>query len=230
MELITNRTLILGGTSSLAQTLFRFARDESHEITTTYRGGLCKNRDININWLNLELSERESVEKFLDALSDTQFNKVFFLIGAVTNRHFLEMSHSEMLRYYSTYVVNALYLLQGCLKNIKPTSSIIVMSSRAGSNASYDVHYSAAKSALEAYVRSSAGALPVNQSIIGISCGLVENSRMFLDMKPEHQESHKNRAGGRLIAVEELCSQIWKLSDESTSVNNGKVIHVGPVY
>ena len=94
------------------------------------------------------------------------------------------MSHSEMLRYYSTYVVNALYLLQGCLKNIKPTSSIIVMSSRAGSNASYDVHYSAAKSALEAYVRSSAGALPVNQSIIGISCGLVENSRMFLDMKP----------------------------------------------
>ena len=148
----------------------------------------------------------------------------------MTNRHLLDISYSAILRYYSTYVVNALYLLQRCLKNIKPTSSIIVMSSKAGSNASYDVHYSAAKSAVENYFRSSAGALAGNQSIIGISCGLVENSRMSLDMKPKHRESHKNRARGRLITAEELYSQIWKLIDERTSVKNGKVIHVGPVY
>jgi NAD(P)-dependent dehydrogenase (short-subunit alcohol dehydrogenase family) len=104
------------------------------------------------------------------------------------------------------------------------------MSSRAGSNASYDVHYSAVKSALEGYVRSSARTLSSNQSIIGISSGLIQNSRMYLDMKPEHRESHIERAGESLITVEELCSQIWNLSADKSSENNGKIIHLGPVY
>jgi NAD(P)-dependent dehydrogenase (short-subunit alcohol dehydrogenase family) len=230
MESSAKQILVIGGSSSLVQTLCRFAKDDSYEITATFRGDLCQKRDIHIKWLKLELSDQFSVEKFLDDLNDTQFDKVFFMIGAVTKKHFLEMSYSEMMQYYSIYIVNALYLLQRCLKNIKSTSSIIVMSSRSASNASYDVHYSAAKAALESYVRSSARALAVNQSIVGISSGLIQNSRMYFDMKPEHRESHKNRAGGRLITVEELCLQLWSLSGNDNTENNGRIIDVGPVY
>lgn len=183
--------LIIGGTPILAKTIMNFSKNESFSITATYRGGVRLYLERQGTWLHLELSEKSSIEKFPIELKDLKFNKTFFLIGALTNTYFLDMSHEDLTVYYSTYVVNALYLLQRCLKNIKPTSSIIVMSSKAGSNASYDVHYSAAKSAVENYFRSSAGALAGNQSIIGISCGLVENSRMSLDMKPKHRESHK---------------------------------------
>jgi hypothetical protein len=86
------------------------------------------------------------------------------------------------------------------------------------------------KSALEAFVRSSSKALTANQSIIGISSGLIENSRMYLDMKPEHRISHKIRAGGSLITVEDLCSEIWLLSSSQSTENNGQTIHVGPIY
>jgi NAD(P)-dependent dehydrogenase (short-subunit alcohol dehydrogenase family) len=224
------QVLIIGGSSSLAETLIRFAKEESYEITATFRGNVSKDRDPCIKWINLELSQIESLEEFFDELSDVKYDRVLFLIGAVTNKYFLDMSHSEMLNYYSTYVVNSLYLLQKCLALLKTTSSIIVMSSRAGSSASYDVHYSAVKSALEAYVRSSGKSIGKNQSIVAISSGLIEGSKMYLDMKPEHQNSHKIRAGGHLITLNELCSQIWRLTAEETIENNGKIINLGPVY
>jgi NAD(P)-dependent dehydrogenase (short-subunit alcohol dehydrogenase family) len=222
--------LKIGGTPILAKTIMNFSKNESSSITATYRGGVRLYLERQGTWLHLELSEKSSIEKFPIELKDLKFNKAFFLIGPLTNTYFLDMSHEDLTVYYSTYFVNSLYLLQECLKNIKTTSIIIVMSSRAGSDASFNVHYSAAKSALETDVRRSARALAGNQRIIGISCGLVENSRIYLDMKPEHQESHKNRARGRLITVEELCSQIWEFSDEQTSENTGKVIHAGQVY
>ena len=230
MELVTKRTLILGGTSSLAAILCRFAKGEYFEDTATYRDSFCKNRDIHINWLNLELSEKNSIENFLVQIKDSKFERVFFLISAVTNKYFLNMSYTKLSKYFSTYVVNSLCLLQNCLSNIHPTSNILVMSSRAGANASYDVQYLAVKSTLEGYVRSLARALSSNQGIIGISSGLIQNTRMYLDMKPEHRESHKERAGESLITVEELCSLIWNLSADKSSENNGKIIHLGPVH
>jgi NAD(P)-dependent dehydrogenase (short-subunit alcohol dehydrogenase family) len=230
VELVTKRTLILGDISSLAQILCRFEKGESFEDTATYRDSLCKNRDIHINWLNLELSEKSSIENFLVEIRDSKFERVFSLISEITNKYFLNISYTKLSKYYSTYVVNSLYLLQNCLSNIHPTSNIFFMSSRARANASYDVHYSAVKSALEGYVRSSARALSSNQGIIGISSGLIQNARMHLDMKPEHRKSHKERVRDTLITVEELCSQIWNLSAGKSSENNDQIIHLGPAY
>lgn len=226
----TKSILIIGGTSSLAENLIRVAKEESFDITATFRGCLENELDDQIHWMNLELSEIESIERFLINLGEKKFDKVFFLIGAVTNKYFLEMTHIELLKYYSSYVANSVYLLQKCFLFLKTTSRILVMSSRAGTNVSYDVHYSSMKSALEAFVRSSSKALTANQSIIGISSGLIENSRMYLDMKPEHRISHKIRAGGSLITVEDLCSEIWLLSSSQSTENNGHTIHVGPIY
>ena len=226
----TKQVLIIGGTSSLAGKLSAFAKEESYDVTATFRGNISKDRDPRIKWANLELSQKESVEEFFDELSDIKYDRVLFLVGAVTNKYFLDMSYSEMLHYYSTYVVNSLYLLQKCSSLLKMTSNIIVMSSRAGSNASYDVHYSAVKSALEAYVRSSAKSLGKNQSIVAVSSGLIEGSKMYLDMKPEHRNSHKIRAGGSLVTIDELCAQIWSLKADKTIKNNGKTIYIGPIY
>ena len=230
MNLTTKRVLIIGGSSSLVPTLYRIAKAESFEITASFRGDLTHSQDMNIQWLNLELSEKDSIDGFLEELNNIKFDRILFLIGSVTNKYFLKMTYSEIANYHLTYAVNSLYLLQKCLSNIKETSNILVMSSRAGSNASFDVHYSAVKSALEAYVRSSAQALAENQSIVAISSGLIEGSKMYLDMKAEHQISHKIRAGGSLITINELCSEIWSLQPHKTIKDNGKTIHIGPVY
>ena len=230
MILGSKRLLIVGGTSSLAHTLIGVAKHESYEITATVRGNLGNFEDSQTKWINLNLSNKYSIENFLVDLSDTQFDRVIFLIGATTNKEFLEISYDEILQYYTTYAVNSLYLLQKSLPYLKDTANILVMSSRSGSKPSYDVHYSAVKSALEAFVRSSAKKLAKNQSIVAISSGLIKGSRMYLDMKPEHRILHEVRAGGSLITLEEICAQIWCLNPKETIENSGQTIHLGPIY
>jgi hypothetical protein len=109
--------LIVGGTSSLSNSIISLAKNDGYNIFATYKNKI-KNQN-NIKWLNLDISSQESILLFLDSIPNNFYDKVIFLIGKTTKKKYDKINIVELEKYYIEQASNYIYTLQNILTKTK---------------------------------------------------------------------------------------------------------------
>lgn len=218
--------LIVGGTSSLAPEIVDKFSKIFNKITCTYRN---KNKIFNKNvaWEYLDLEKDKSIDAFLDKNADNKYDTVIVLVGAVTDKKYIDFDLDSLKKYYSIHSASYLYLVQNLTKNLEKNGKIIVVSSRSANNPSYDVHYSGVKAAIQAAVMSMSRFLDSEQSIVCVSPSLIADSKMFNDMTEENIKKHMYLSNNNLVTTQEFAEFIATLDSKMTKLINGKTISIG---
>jgi NAD(P)-dependent dehydrogenase (short-subunit alcohol dehydrogenase family) len=109
-------------------------------------------------------------------------------------------------------------------------ANMIVIGSIAASRSSFDPHYSAVKSSLEAFVKSYSKKLEFNKSIVTLSPSLIENSKMYKDMDSLTREKHYLHSNNKLLSTKQVADLIFALTPEITANMNGRTLAIGNDY
>ena len=108
-----------------------------------------------------------------------------------------------------------------------PYSHILFMSSISGQRGSFDPIYAASKSAIIGLAKSLSQTLTPRTRTNIIAPGLVDQSSMFHQMKPERQEYHiQNNPLNKLLPKDSLAEIIYELTTEKWAHLNGAVVAV----
>ena len=227
--------LLLGHTSSLANEIIAFARQEGYEIEATRRGPVTSRDELTtLKYHELDLEDEESVKKFLSKIRQNRYERVICLIGKTYNSFSGSKELKDVQRYFNIYCSRLFYLIaQICENNLleKEISQVTVLSSRAYKYASFDPYYSAVKGATTSFVRSLSAKLGMNRNLVSLSPGLIIGSKMEGEMTKNSLESHLRRSDYLLLSVKEASNEIWKKSliRKSSSENQTDYV-IGPEY
>ena len=229
------KLLVVGGTSSLAPEIYKLASRSGYEIFATHRRLSNPSYEQAIRWGYLNLDSMSSIDNFFSELGDLTFSRVIFLAGATCGNVGERISVEVLSEYLKVHLIHPINLIGRLIHFLDPNypSNLIYMSSRAANFGSADWPYGVAKAGIQNYVSSLSRSLNPPASILSVVSGLINGSRMQNDMKFNIVQSHinrANRAGGRLLTVEEIALELWGLNPDSTSNISGKVKSLGPVY
>lgn len=221
----TKNLLILGGTSSVAEDIARLAYADNYRVILTFRAHK-KNGDYG-SWYELDTEREESIDNFLAEIQGIKFDRVICLIGATTNSHYSKLNLTSTISYYSSQLAGICYLISRILANLKFDASFIVLSSKSANNKSYDIHYSAVKAGLQAFVKSISQFAVAQQSILCIAPSLIDKSTMYFQMTKSNRVIHNKKANGKLLSKDEISNFIWNLDNKMCFTLNGRVIEIG---
>ena len=227
--------LLLGGSSSLAECIAKSAQEEGFLVDVTVRKeSLSENSrsDLFRSHYILDLKEIHSIIAFLSQVSHIQYSRIICLIGA-TSIGTVSDDLPDLDSYYQQYTSRLFFLLQtlagqSLIPNVK--SRMVAMSSRASGVKSYDLHYSAVKSALESFASALSQKLQANQSVISVRCGLILGSTMEKEMSLENVRRHMELSKNQLLTSSEAGRLLWKVSNPDYGIENGGCIWIGPEY
>ena len=215
------KTLILGGSSLIAQDLIKKLRDKSVFVDFTY------NHKKYENGIKLNINEKQSIESFMEIISETQYDNIINFIGKLSKQSNFK-DQSEILEdIIQTNFVSIVSLMEKLIgKNLLSNGKIIFISSISGIEGSYDANYAAAKAALNMYVKSRVRSLDSQVgNLISICPTLIQESAMYNSMNHFEWERHKNkRANGKLLTFEDLNLKIIEVIESDPKLTNGKII------
>lgn len=229
---IAKSVLIVGGSSSLANPLIEGARQDDFRVFATYRNGPESLKNVSIHSaFELNLESRESIESLIQSLKGVEFQRIYILIGKLSQQDPYNISYESMKNYFQVYGVNLCYLIDCLTKFLSKDSPsfLIFVSSRAAFNPSYDVMYSATKACVTSFIQSRATFLPVSQIAVSVASGLIIGSKMYREM-PNQVDKHLRLSGGQLLDVNQFTKQLWGLDFVSLKNRTDEVINIGPVY
>jgi NAD(P)-dependent dehydrogenase (short-subunit alcohol dehydrogenase family) len=218
--------LIVGGTSSLSYGLIEIALREKYNVFITKRE---LNEDKpGISNISLNLESDDSLKSFNKEISKHHFDRIIFTIGALSG---LQHGKTEQaLRdYITTYVSNAIQVLEICMARMTDNSSLVFVSSRSANNKSFDPYYSAAKAAVQSFLMSFTNYLPERKKIFILAPSLIEASSMYHSMSESDHDRHRNMGFGKLLSLSDVTSTIWSLGPENLIWKSGDVVEIGNV-
>jgi short-subunit dehydrogenase len=213
--------LILGVTSSLAPSIIRAAKDQGYNIYGTFRNqsnASCDYEDL-VTLLELDISSEASISSFESFIHTVQFDTVVSLIGKTFIENNVSEKSSSVALYLNTYITNLICLFDkviASLQNTQEKSSFTFVSSRAAIYGSFDPYYAATKGALQAYVTSVSNKYPQTTLHLIVS-GLIEESKMFLEMDLVNVEKHRTRAGNQLAHIDNFGNFLFSAIESKKS-------------
>ena len=218
----SNRNLlILGVTSSLAPSIIRRAKAQGYNIYGTFRNQSNITRDYEdlVTLLELDISSEASISSFESFIQTAQFDTVVSLIGKTFIEESVSEKSSSVALYLNSYITNLICLFDkviASLKNTQKKSFFTFVSSRAAIYGSFDPYYAATKGALQAYITSVSNKYPQITFHLIIS-GLIEESKMFLEMDLVNVESHRTRAGNQLAHIDDFGNFLFSAIESEKS-------------
>jgi len=191
--------LIIGGTARSANKIINALENNQYSINLmTFRQ---KSKIYgNYNWIELDLENDISVTNFIKSLPKNFYSKIIFLSGNSLSKKYIDINKDELKHFYNSYIYNYNQIIIECMESINENGEIIFVSSIAANRPINDVHYSAAKAANQALVKSLSLYTKNNQCIYSIAPGTID---------------------------ENILSEIIKIIVYSNKDNNGKVFEVG---
>lgn len=227
---MANKTaLIIGGSSSLAQSILSILNTLNVSTSVTYRKCLDTSSSGRESFV-LDISKMHVIEDFLDKINGKEFDFVVNLIGSVSNLDSVG-SYPLIKEYFEVYTTNLIFLLDHLFLNsrLAKDGKIVHMGSRAAKYGSFDRFYAASKSSIEGYIKSIPRSTNSGISINAISVGLILDSKMSLDMDVSIREQHIHNSGGKLLNCNQVAKSVVQiLTDPKT--NSGQIIEIGPQY
>ena len=224
-----HKLLILGGNSSFAHNLIEYSQKEQYEIFATFRGEKSLLATKEVNLLSLDITNLTSIEKFLTQINDYRISYVACLIGSLSEINTRNV-YEESKKYIETYVTNLVYLLEGLQQKNRLSNNcrVLIMSSRAVKYGSFDYYYAISKAAVEAYVKSKSKSSPQIR-INSVSTGLVQGSKMYINMPIEIVENHNLRANNKLLVLSDVANELIDIFKREDVVS-GDTLYIGPQY
>jgi len=226
------RILVLGGTSSFAYDIMHAFLENNFEVFATYRSPKPKSKIHDVNYVFLDISNSNSIIKFLKSIDNYRFTHVLSLIGSESNiNKFPTKDIKGTNMYIKTYVTNLIYLIDNLFERnrISKNCNLIILSSRSARFGSRDRYYSVSKSALEGYVKSVGKFTKNSANLNAVSVGLIKGSKMYLEMPNHLVVSHEKRSNNSLLDLKELSTLIFNLTNKK-SLSSGQIIYLGPQY
>ena len=205
----------------MAPSIIRSAKHRGYTIYGTYRSPSNVTRECAdlATMVELDISSEESISSFESFIQNTQFDNVVSLIGKTFIEKHFDKKLSNVSLYLTSYITNLICLFDkviASLDNTKNNSTFTYVSSRAAIYGSFDPYYAATKSALQAYVTSLSNKYPQIDFHLIIS-GLIEESRMFLEMDLANVENHRTRAGNQLAHVDQFGDFLFSAIESKES-------------
>jgi NAD(P)-dependent dehydrogenase (short-subunit alcohol dehydrogenase family) len=224
--------LIVGGNSSLASPLIERATQDDFRVLATYKNRTRTVKNLSDDSMfELNLESRESIDSLLQSLGGVEFQRIYILIGKLSQQDPYNISYESLTNYFQVYGVNLCYLIDRLTTLLSKDipSFLIFISSRAAISPSYDVMYSSTKACVTSFVRSRASFLHFNQIAVSVTSGLIIGSNMYREMSNQI-DRHLELSGGQLLNVEQFTKELWNLDFESLKSRTSQVINIGPVY
>lgn len=191
--------LIIGGTARSANKIINALENNQYSINLmTFRQ---KSKIYgNYNWIELDLENDISVTNFIKSLPKNFYSKIIFLSGNSLSKKYIDINKDELKHFYNSYIYNYNQIIIECMESINESGEIIFVSSIAANRPINDVHYSAAKAANQALVKSLSLYVNNNQSIYSIAPGTI---------------------------TDDVLNKIIEIIINGNKNNNGKVFEVG---
>jgi short-subunit dehydrogenase len=211
--------------------------DEAHRrgfnTTATFRNNHSKvEKSLSTDWVELDLRDFNSIRNFELSIENKKFDLIISLIGKTLINDVLEPNLQQIRNYFDTYVTNLSHVLKHLSTNSLKTSensSLIYVSSRAV-RGSYDMYYSAAKAAIEAFIRSIGLRLSGSNLTYIVNCGLIVDSEMFLQMREQNRAKHRVLAEKPLVTVSEFSRLLFQELEHREKSSGIVDLQIGPRY
>ena len=226
-------TLIIGGSSSIGLAICDEFINNEYNVLATY-----STKEIFPKMLLqthvLDLISDQSIKDFVAHLSSKSiiFKNIIFLPSILPGNNLAEYKENDYMNVMQINFLGQAKLVKGLTKLMEDKASILMMSSISARRGSYDPIYAASKGAVLSFVKSMATQIPKGSRINAIAPGLIEDSKMYLDMKKSRQDFHRLASpSGQLIKLEDLAKIIFDLCQPHWRQMNGACIDInGGVY
>jgi len=210
------KVLIIGGSSSICDEIISYLEEHGYEIDMlTYRD----DRKIygNYNWQHLDLTNKDSVENFINILPDQYYDKVIcvptYNSGGrnpfITSREYL----SDL---FGNFTINYMILIRSLFKKITKNGHIVYISTASANMPTDMVDYSAAKGALQNYVRSLSKKVTGEQVIFSIAPTMIYESAPYYQHLGIVPKGHKEKTlGGYPLPATQIKKEIMDPKNEN---------------
>jgi len=219
-------TLVIGGTTSLSESILNVFNQNSHSITSTY---FTRKPDIPfVNWIKLDCNSNDSIANFANIFSTlTNLTNLIFLTGILPGKSIEDYTYEEIDTVININFNSVAKVISSLTNHFNPGSHILLMSSISGQKGSFDPVYAASKSAIIGLGKSLSQTLSPKTRTNVIAPGLVEQSSMCNQMLPERRQYHvDNNPCRNLLKRNALAEICYELTTEKWNHLNGAVIPV----
>ena len=162
----------------------------------------------------------ESVNNLINILPDNYYDKVICVptYNSGTRNPF-ETTREYLVNVYGHFTVNYMILIRSMFKKITDSGHIIYISTDAAQGPSDMVDYSAAKGAMQNYVRSLSTKTKENQVVFCIAPSMIYESMPYYQHGPGNYDNDVDK----LVRKEDIA----KIIVDATKDDNGKIIRIG---
>ncbi len=224
---------MLGASSSVGSAIRSELFSKSYSVISTSRLAREHSRDgADGLWVPLDLDSDDSCLLFCENLKSLEFTCAILCVGSMYHNSWPgEKSLESAVSYFSAHVARYLWVIENISYVLHSRSGrILNISSRAAVLGSFDHFYAAAKSAVDAVIRSipHKSSLPV--SALSLAPGLLEGSTMSSLFREADLESHRRRSGYQLWNPKRLAEEVVSILESEKVTWDGSVVEVGPTY
>ena len=236
MEVATNETgrahgraLVVGASSKIGLAIVAELEARGLDVVATYHSNAPAALSAGSQWYPLDVTSQQSISTLIDrvARSGKGFDVVVMvaglLLGKALDVYDLDAIDEVMRVNFSgpASVVGRMmpYLNEG--------SCVVMFSSVSGERGSYDPVYAASKGAIISLVKSLATWHAPRTRFVAVAPGLVEDSGMYVEMKPDRQAFHRDAVPvGRLITAQDIAKIVFDLTRDHWTHANGTCVRI----
>lgn len=230
---LENISLIIGGSSSLGKVTCNEFSKNGYHVLTTYTKTVIPKQPL-IETYHLDLSSSESIQSFVLKISNNKIllKNVILLSSILPGKSLEDYNEEEFSEVIKINFLGQVELIKLIIKFMDNKTNILMMSSISGRRGSFDPVYAASKGAIIAFVKSMVKQIPMGATINAIAPSLIENSKMFFDMKKERRNHHVSSSpSGELLNINDLAKILLDLCQPHWRHVNGTCIDInGGVY
>jgi NAD(P)-dependent dehydrogenase (short-subunit alcohol dehydrogenase family) len=222
------RVLVVGSNSSIGKEISSLFEQRNYEVIRTsrsYSGSESKTQ------ICIDFENPVTIEECTRNISE--LDAIVLCAGILGGESLEHYDYPKIIKAFHINTIGPIILLRQLLGTLKFQGVVLVIGSVAAANGSYDEVYASTKSALYGLVKSLARKSYKEISFIGVSPGLVRDSRMFKQFSDSEVQSHIEATPLRdLIDLNslakicfDLCQPYWRhLNGHIIEVNGGRYV------
>ena len=225
---MSNNCLIIGSKSSLGIEIERVFKRNSYKVFGTSRS-FKKNSDATKIFLDFkDIESLNLLEKKIPNL-----DCVIFCTGLLLGKELNDYKDEEIFTVFQTNIIGPTMVLKRINKRLNQKCSVIFIGSIAGSAGSYDEVYASSKSSINGLIKSLAKKSKKSIRFNSMAPGLIKNSNMYKQFKPEEIQNHINNTPtnelNKLKKIAKICLDIcqadWsQLNGQTIDINGGRYV------
>tara|TARA_Y100000768_G_C23906227_1_gene647670 strand:- start:354 stop:1022 length:669 start_codon:yes stop_codon:yes gene_type:complete len=193
-----NKVLIIGGSGSLGQIVEKELINNDFEVLPSHT------KKSNKDYIFIDLRSPKTFDNL--SMSNSKFEHVIICSGYEPFQNLKNLDFDHVQKMFQIHVTGPLMLIKYLVSNVMINNSIVLISSVASFQGSYDPSYSAAKGAVNSLTKSLARELAPKIRVNAIAPGLIKNSTVFNKMTTDFKEKHFNSTLLKKFLNPEECS------------------------